>query len=90
MYLAQYIACKFKCYISKSKLVLSECNDRYLLAIAFIAFTLHEIRPCLVLFSLGHPVEDPSTLNLWGEIPKISSRAYKSIKSFQEITRANS
>jgi hypothetical protein len=33
------IACKFKCYISKSKLVLSECNDLYFVAIAFIAFT---------------------------------------------------
>jgi hypothetical protein len=36
--------CKFKCYISKSKLVLSECNDLYFIAIAFIAFTLHEIK----------------------------------------------
>jgi hypothetical protein len=36
------IACKFKCYISKSKLVLSECNDLYFIVIAaFIAFTLH-------------------------------------------------
>jgi hypothetical protein len=32
-------ACKFKCYISKSKLVLSKCNDLYFIAIAFIAFT---------------------------------------------------
>jgi hypothetical protein len=38
------IACKFKCNISKSKLVLSECNDLYFFAIAFIAFTLHEIK----------------------------------------------
>ena len=38
------IPCKFKCYISKSKLVLSKCNDLYFIAIAFIAFTLHEIK----------------------------------------------
>jgi hypothetical protein len=31
-------------YISKSKLVLSECNAFYFIAIAFIAFTLHEIK----------------------------------------------
>jgi hypothetical protein len=33
------IACEFECYISKSKLVLSECNDLYFIATAFIAFT---------------------------------------------------
>jgi hypothetical protein len=33
------IACKFKCYTSKSKLVLSECYDLYFIAIAFMAFT---------------------------------------------------
>jgi hypothetical protein len=38
------IACKFKCYISKSKLVISEC------IIAFIAFTLHEIKPSVQFF----------------------------------------
>jgi hypothetical protein len=39
------IACKFKCYVSKYKLVLAECDDFYFIdiAIAFIAFTLHEI-----------------------------------------------
>ena len=42
------IACKFKCYISKSTLVLSECNDLYFIAIAFIAFTSHEIKRCPV------------------------------------------
>jgi hypothetical protein len=42
-----------KCYISKSKLVLSECNDLYFIAIAFIAFTLHESKQFPVL---GHPV----------------------------------
>jgi hypothetical protein len=55
------IACKFKCYLSKSKLVISEC------IIAFIAFTLHEIKQCpsqnkpgfeddSVQFLGGHPV----------------------------------
>ena len=44
------IACKFTCYISKSKLVLYECNDLYFIAIAFIAFTLHEIKQCPVFF----------------------------------------
>ena len=38
------IACKLKCYISKSKLVLSECNDLYFIAIALIAFTSHQIK----------------------------------------------
>ena len=38
------IACKFKSYISKSMLVLSECNDLYFIAIAFTACTLHEIK----------------------------------------------
>jgi hypothetical protein len=45
LYLAQYCMYKFKCYLSKSKLVLSECNDLYFIAIAFIDFTLHEIKP---------------------------------------------
>jgi hypothetical protein len=53
---SQY-ACKFKCYISKSKLVLSECNDPYFIAIAFIAFTLHEIKQCPNL--LGTPSSPP-------------------------------
>jgi hypothetical protein len=44
------IACKFKCYISKSKLGLTECNDIYFIAIAFIAFTLHEIKQFLFFF----------------------------------------
>ena len=45
------IACEFKCYISKSKLVLSECNDLYFIA---IAFTLHEIKQqCPVFFGGG-------------------------------------
>ena len=48
------IACKFKCYISKSKLVLSECTDLYFIAIAFIAFTLHEIKQYPAFG--GHPV----------------------------------
>jgi hypothetical protein len=38
------IACIFKCYVSKSKLVPSECNDLCFIAKAFIAFTLiHEM-----------------------------------------------
>ena len=36
--------------MSKSKLVLSECNDLHFIAIAFIAFTLHEIKQCQVFF----------------------------------------
>jgi hypothetical protein len=44
------IACKFKSYITKSKLVLSECNDLYFIATACIAFTLHEIKQCPVFF----------------------------------------
>ena len=49
------IACKFKCYISKSKLVLSECNALYFIVIAFIAFTLHEIKQFSIFW--GHPVQ---------------------------------
>jgi hypothetical protein len=41
---SQY-ACKFKCYTSKSKLVLSEYTDPYFIA---IAFTLHKIKQCPV------------------------------------------
>jgi predicted transcriptional regulator of viral defense system len=48
------IAQIFKCYISKSKLALSEYNITYLSAIAFIVFTLHEIKQRK--FFLGHPV----------------------------------
>ena len=44
------IACKFKCSILKSKLVLSECNDLYLIAIAFIAFMKHEVKQCPVFW----------------------------------------
>ena len=44
------IASKFKCYISKSKLILSECNDLSFIAIAFIAFTLNQIKRCPVFF----------------------------------------
>jgi hypothetical protein len=32
------------------KLVISECNDLYFIAIAFIAFTLHEVKQCQVFF----------------------------------------
>jgi hypothetical protein len=38
------IACKLKCYISKSKSFLSECNDLGWIGIACIAFALHEIK----------------------------------------------
>ena len=40
--------------ISKSKLVHYECNDLYFIAIAFIAFKLHEIKQSPVFF--GTPV----------------------------------
>ena len=38
---------KFKCYISKSKSVLSECNELDFIA---IAFTLHNIKPVSSFF----------------------------------------
>ena len=45
------IACKFKCYIYQNlSIVLSECNDLYFIAIAFIAFTFHEIKECPVFW----------------------------------------
>ncbi len=41
------------CYISKSKLALPACSGVYLSSIAFIVFTLYEIKQ--VKFFLGHP-----------------------------------
>jgi hypothetical protein len=38
------IAWKTKCYISQSKLILCEYNAFYYSEIAFIDFTLHEIK----------------------------------------------
>ena len=48
------IALKFKCYISNSKLALSECNGGYLSAIAVIVFMLHEVKQGIVFF--GTPI----------------------------------
>ena len=45
---------KIKCYISKSKLILWEYNAFYFREIAFIGFTLHEIKQCIVF--CGQPV----------------------------------
>ena len=61
------IVCKFKCYISKSKFVLSECNDLYFIAIVFIAFTLHEIKQCPVFF--GTPGMSTGLCSPVGSIP---------------------
>jgi hypothetical protein len=47
------IAWKTKCYISKSKLILCEYNAFYYSEIAFIDFTLHEIKQGIVF--LGTP-----------------------------------
>ena len=44
------IARKIKCYISKSKLILCEYNAFYFSEIAFIGFTLHEIKQGIVFF----------------------------------------
>jgi hypothetical protein len=41
---------KIKCYISKSKLIICEYNGFYLSEIAFIGFTLHEIKEGIVFF----------------------------------------
>ena len=38
------------CDILKSKLIFCEWNAFYFIEIAFIGFTLHEIRQCIVLF----------------------------------------
>ena len=38
------------CDISKSKLILCEWNAFYFIEIAFISFTLHEIKQCIVFF----------------------------------------
>ena len=45
---------KIKCYILKSKLIICEYNGFYFSEIAFIGFTLHEIKEGIVF--LGHPV----------------------------------
>ena len=44
------IARKIKCYILKSKLIICEYNDFYFSEIAFIGFTLHEIKEGIVFF----------------------------------------
>ena len=45
------IAWKMHCAnASKSKLILCEWNAFYLIEIAFIGFTLHEIKQCIVFF----------------------------------------
>ena len=48
------IAWKMNCDILKSKLILCEWNAFYFIEIAFIGFTLQEIKQCIVF--LGHPV----------------------------------
>ena len=45
-----HIARKIKCYISKSKLILCEYNAFYFSEMAFIGFTLHEIKQGIVFF----------------------------------------
>ena len=47
------MAWKIKCYISKSKLIICEYNAYYFSEIAFIDFTLHEIKQGIVF--LGTP-----------------------------------
>ena len=49
------IAWKMNCDILKSKLINCEWNAFYFIEIAFIGFTLHEIKQCIVF--LGHPVQ---------------------------------
>ena len=44
------IARKIECYISKSKLILCEWSAFYFSEIAFIEFTLLEIKQCIVFF----------------------------------------
>ena len=44
------IARKIKCYISNSKLILCKYNALYFSEIAFIDFTLHEIKQGIVFF----------------------------------------
>jgi hypothetical protein len=68
------------CYLSKSKLVFSECNDLYFIAIAFIAFTLHEIKHCPVF--LGHPAEQ----YVYRIIPVNSINQWKSLINSKSVT----
>ena len=44
------IAWKMNCDILKSKLILCEWNALYFIEIAFIGFTLDEIKQCIVFF----------------------------------------
>ena len=44
------IALKLNCDILKSKLMLCEWNASYFIEIAFIGFTLHQIKQCIVFF----------------------------------------
>ena len=48
------IAWKMNCVLLKFKLILCEWNAFYVIEIAFMGFTLHETKWCIVF--LGHPV----------------------------------
>ena len=67
------IAWKTKCYISKSKLILCEYNAFYYSEIAFVDFTLHEIKQGIVFF----------------ETPGIYRVAQKKVYAFDLVQRKN-
>ena len=62
------ITWKMNCDILKSKFIICESNAFYFIEIAFIGFTLHEIKQCIVFFgTLGisiymHPLQNAITL----------------------------
>jgi hypothetical protein len=52
------IAQKIKSYILKSKLIICEYNGFYFSEIAFIGFTLHEIKEGIVFFGTPSSTQD--------------------------------
>ena len=62
---------EMNCDLLKSKLILCEWNAFYFIEIAFIDFTLHEIKQCIVF--LGQPVE--IVLSFWSSESELRNRS---------------
>ena len=71
------IAPKIKCYILKSKLIICEYNGFYFSEIAFIGFTLHEIKEGIVFWGT------PGIYNF--AYLKIPQQSVSSVKDHQAV-----
>jgi hypothetical protein len=81
------IACKFECYRSKSKLVLSGWNGLYLIAIDFIAFTLHEIKHSVTVPSPPPPAYSNMKRKNWKLWPRLVKDATVKIKRYDGVSQ---